>query len=105
MNDSDAAFKQQLEKLKHGGELQLECCGLILRVSLAHSMFIILVETLVSPDRFYDFIQRQQEDMWTNEQYLLCGRKVHYCLLVDNMDFGTIINCAYSVVSRSQAYQ
>lgn len=105
MNDYDAAFRQQIEKLNSGGELALECCGLIVRVSHAHSMFVILVETLVSPDRFYDFLQRQQYDLQTNEQYLLYGSKIYYCLFMDNIDYRKIINCAYSVVNISQAYQ
>ena len=105
MNDYDAAFKQQLEKLNDGGELALECNGLIIRVCQAHNVFIILVETLVSPDRFYDFLQRQKHDLKINEQYLLCGSKVNYCLFTDSIDYRKIINCAYSVVNISQAYQ
>ena len=105
MNDSDAAFRQQLEKLNDGGELQLECCGITMLVSYAHDTYIILVETRVAPDRFYDFIQDEKYDLQYNEQYLFHGNKIYYCMFVKDINFSKIFNCAFSVINRSMAYQ
>ncbi|POT59507.1 hypothetical protein C3432_01940 [Citrobacter amalonaticus] len=105
MNDDDAAFRQQFEKLYDGGQLQLECCGMVMWVSSVHGMYMALVETWISPDRFYDFIQAKQYDLQENEQYLVYHNKVYYCLFIKNIDFSNLMNCAYTAVKCSMAYQ
>lgn len=105
MNDNDAAFKLQLEKLKDGGELELEYCGMIMRVSAVHGMFMVLTETYVSYDRFNDFIRTKQYFMKDNEQYLIHKNKIYHCSFLINADFNSAINAAYAAVKDSIAYR
>lgn len=105
MNDFDAAFKQQLEKLKDGGELQVEYGGLMLRILSAHGIFIIMAETYISFDRLYDVLKMQQYDLQQDEQYLMYENRIYYCLFLKEMDFSSVINRIYVVVKRSMEYR
>ncbi|KNC09808.1 hypothetical protein AC791_14400 [Klebsiella sp. RIT-PI-d] len=105
MNDSDAAFRHQLDKLHHGGELQLECCGMIIKVSYIHDVYMILTETYISPDRFYDFIQIKKDEMQNNEQYLLHKNKIFHCFFLKEIDLSKVINNAYAAVKCCMGYK
>ena len=105
MNDSEAAFKQQFEKLQQGGELHLECCGVEMRVNFLSDVYVVLVETRVSPDRLSDFLQQIQQDTKENEHYILQNNTVYYCLFLKNGDLKSMVTHALAAVRCSMAYQ
>lgn len=105
MNDSNAALRQQLEKLNCGGELCLEDGGIVMRVSSVNGLFIILVETKVSPLRFNDFLLQQQYQCRQNEHYLLHEGKIFYCLLTSDFDISQILKLVYLALDRGLPYQ
>ncbi len=105
MSDNIAAFKQQLEKLEHGGELQFEYCGMLIQVTSVHGIYIIMTKLWVSPDLFYDFLQSKQHHLQNNEQYLIHQNKVYYCLFMKDIEFESIVNCTYAAVNCSMTYQ
>lgn len=105
MNDSNAALRQQLEKLNSGGELRLECGEIAMRVSSANGFFIVLVETKILPARFCDFLLQLEYQSQKNEHYLLHEDKIFYCLLTRDFDFSQVLNLAYQALDRSLPYQ
>ncbi|WP_230350798.1 hypothetical protein [Lelliottia sp. WAP21] len=105
MNDNEAAFKQQLDKLRYGGELNLECCGRVTRVVYFHDIYIVMVETHVSPDRLGDFLQQIQYELKANEQFILQNSRVHYCLFVKHIELRNIVSHASTALRCSMAYQ
>nr|WP_318383148.1 hypothetical protein [uncultured Enterobacter sp.] len=105
MNDANAAFLQQVDKLTFGGELQIEIRGLMIRLSSCHDRYIALAELPLRRERLVDFLAHHQHSFSDNEQYVLYGHQVFYCYFTMDIELADIVVQVEKAVQLCAGYE